>query len=87
MQAVVQQFVAELLRENLVVGEEAKGAESPWNQPMPAQAGYQTQRPGFVPPSLHKYVDMQELLLLDPIHEVDETGWPSIKPDTPATDH
>lgn len=31
---------------------------------------------GFEPPILHKYMDMQELLLLDPIHEVDETGWP-----------
>jgi hypothetical protein len=31
----------------------------------------------FVPPVLQKYSDMQELLMLDPIHEVDETeGWP-----------
>jgi hypothetical protein len=27
-------------------------------------------------PALGKYTDMQELLLLDPIHEVDGTGWP-----------
>jgi len=26
---------------------------------------------------LYKYTDLQELLLLDPIHEVDETGWPN----------
>ena len=25
---------------------------------------------------MEKYDDMQELLLLDPIHEVDEAGWP-----------
>jgi hypothetical protein len=30
----------------------------------------------FHPPSLKKYVDMADLLLLDPIHEVDEKGWP-----------
>lgn len=30
-------------------------------------------------PTLNKYTDMQELLLLDPIHEVDEEGWPNIK--------
>jgi hypothetical protein len=30
----------------------------------------------FEPPLLEKYSDMQELLLLDPIHEVDEEGWP-----------
>ena len=26
---------------------------------------------------LGKYTDMQELLLLDPVHEVDEAGWPN----------
>lgn len=30
-------------------------------------------------PILNKYTDMQELLLLDPIHEVDEAGWPNVK--------
>ena len=30
----------------------------------------------FSPPQLQKYTDMQELLLLDPVHEVDEQGWP-----------
>ena len=29
-------------------------------------------------PTLDKYDDMEELLLLDPIHEVDEAGWPVI---------
>jgi hypothetical protein len=33
----------------------------------------------FEPPILEKYVDMQDLLLLDPIHEVDERGWPNVK--------
>lgn len=34
----------------------------------------------FTPPVLHTYTDMQELLLLDPIHEVDDTtGWPHKK--------
>ncbi len=33
----------------------------------------------FTPPILERYNDMQELLLLDPIHEVDETGWPNRK--------
>ena len=30
----------------------------------------------FTPPLLEKYTEMQELLLLDPIHEVSDTGWP-----------
>ena len=39
------------------------------------------ERPVFKPPLLKRYTDMQELLILDPIHEVDDTGWPAIKPD------
>jgi hypothetical protein len=33
----------------------------------------------FTAPVVERYNDMQELLLLDPIHEVDETGWPHRK--------
>lgn len=35
------------------------------------------------PPLLEAYTDMQELLLIDPIHDVDEEGWP-IKADPEA---
>ena len=30
----------------------------------------------FESPILEKYTDLQDLLLLDPIHEVDGSGWP-----------
>lgn len=30
----------------------------------------------FAAPVMEMFTDMQELLLLDPIHEVDQTGWP-----------
>ena len=30
----------------------------------------------FTRPVLNKFSDMQDLLLLDPIHEVDDKGWP-----------
>jgi hypothetical protein len=34
----------------------------------------------FTPPVLQKYEDMQDLLLLDPLHDVNETtGWPMRK--------
>lgn len=33
----------------------------------------------FSLPLLQKYTDMEEMLLLDPIHEVDEHGWPSAR--------
>jgi hypothetical protein len=39
--------------------------------------------PVYVKPVLQRYSDYQELLLLDPIHEVLESaGWPVAKPDT-----
>ena len=36
-------------------------------------------KPAFEPPILEKYTDMEDLLLLDPIHEVDGSGWPHAK--------
>ena len=38
----------------------------------------------FEAPSLEKYTDMQDLVLLDPVHEVDQTGWPRQQPDDEA---
>lgn len=37
-------------------------------------------RKQFTSPKIEKYDDMQELLLMDPIHEVDESGWPNPGP-------
>jgi len=34
----------------------------------------------FATPRLQRYDDIQELLLLDPIHEVEEAGWPAQPP-------
>jgi hypothetical protein len=31
----------------------------------------------WVAPVFDKYTDMQQLLMLDPIHDVDESGWPA----------
>lgn len=38
------------------------------------------ERRAFSPPVLEKFTDMQALLLLDPIHQVDDSGWPAAKP-------
>lgn len=32
----------------------------------------------FTEPELEEFTEMQEMLLLDPIHEVDKTGWPNV---------
>jgi hypothetical protein len=38
----------------------------------------------FAPVVFEKYNDMKQLLLSDPIHEVDERGWPHTQPDSRA---
>jgi Coenzyme PQQ synthesis protein D (PqqD) len=40
-------------------------------------------KPSFKAPLLNKFSDMQELLLLDPIHDVDDAGWPKPVLDPP----
>lgn len=34
----------------------------------------------YISPTLEAFNDMQEILLLDPVHDVDESGWPVVKP-------
>ncbi len=34
----------------------------------------------YVSPTIDAFNDMQEILLLDPVHDVDESGWPVVKP-------
>ena len=38
----------------------------------------------FATPALKKYTDMEYFLLLDPIHEVEEAGWPHERPAEPV---
>jgi len=44
------------------------------------------ERTPFSPPELHTYTDMQQLLLVDPIHEVDASGWPERPHDRAESD-
>jgi hypothetical protein len=48
---------------------------------LPATTPNGHRKHGFRAPILHKFTDMQELLILDPIHEVDAAGWPHKKPE------
>ena len=77
----VNQFVAKLQREALIVPDGAKEPEGTKGLDRQVETGADTERPRFEVPILHTYTDMQDLLLLDPIHEVDETGWPNVNPD------
>lgn len=73
----VQHFIEELLQEKLIISDHATAQSGP-------KLGIKTdtccpaQEQQFTAPHLHKYTDMQDLLLLDPIHDVTETGWPHV---------
>jgi hypothetical protein len=66
-------FLQELTREELIV----PATSSTNGRPHPAAV---TERAPFQPPVLNKYRDMEDMLMLDPIHEVEEAGWPAPKP-------
>src|SRR6476661_7480922 len=67
----VQELLAQLQQENLIVPvDEAPAVDL--TEIMPSSNGHG--KPVFNAPLLNKFSDMQELLLLDPIHDVDEAG-------------
>jgi hypothetical protein len=75
----VRLFLNELLQEALISPLEPGAAGSLAAHETPVtNAPADGLRP-FTAPTLQMYNDMQDLLLLDPIHEVDETGWPNAK--------
>jgi hypothetical protein len=73
--SAVDDFVRELAEENLIIEDSSRAAKNVKQERI--EIGTLTQ---FERPVLQKYSDMQDLLLLDPIHEVDETGWPHALP-------
>jgi hypothetical protein len=76
MVSAVHQLLEELTGEGLIVSADGDGqAESPVITPTPDGDG--TRAP-FRGPVLEKHDDMQDLILLDPVHEVDERGWPNV---------
>jgi hypothetical protein len=49
--------------------------------PAPTSSDRGGERTPFVPPTVQRFTDIKDLLLLDPIHEVDDRGWPSARTD------
>ncbi len=73
--ATTLDFIRELGDEKLIVAAAETG-------PAALPAAPAARKP-FEPPRLQKFTDMQELLLLDPVHDVEDVGWPVAKPLTP----
>ena len=70
-------FLSELRQEELIV---PTSPEQERNALDPSLAEVPADRLHYRPPALNKYTDMRDLLLLDPIHDVEESGWPVPKP-------
>ncbi|MGQ0431882.1 MAG: PqqD family protein [Microthrixaceae bacterium] len=57
----------------------AEGLIAPDDTVAPASVSLTPPAGPIDPPALEKFTDMQDLILLDPVHEVDERGWPSAR--------
>lgn len=73
IEAGVTCFLESLVEEGLVALVPSDSAEAKRYPPASADA------PVFQTPVLAKHVDMEGLLLLDPVHDVSERGWPDLK--------
>jgi hypothetical protein len=73
----VSNLIEQLQQYGLIVP--ADGIETPDTTPRRAAAD-SASKARFQEPTLETYTDMQDLILLDPVHEVDERGWPHPAP-------
>ncbi len=69
----ILEFWKNLVDEGLIAEIPEPNAPQPASEiPPPPQS--------WVPPAMTAYSDMSDLFILDPIHDVDEAGWPSRSP-------
>ena len=74
----INQFIETLQTEGLITIETIEKPN--YESPCLTKLTNPTEKKYFQPPEINKFTDMEELLLLDPIHEVDqEVGWPAAK--------
>jgi hypothetical protein len=73
----VAALVGQLRAEDLIV--EMEDADATASSYPARDAANGTARLPFQAPRLEKFTDMQDLVLLDPVHEVDPRGWPHAK--------
>ena len=74
--AAVQEFLARLSAERLIVGVGGEETSAPAAPSLP-EAG----QPPALAFEMKVFTDMQDLLLLDPIHDVEDAGWPVARGD------
>lgn len=75
----IKKLISDMQKEGLIVPNIEDDPASSEVKNAQVEYGQGEEKSIFKAPILNKYSDMQDLLLLDPIHEVDETGWPTPK--------
>jgi hypothetical protein len=73
-------FLDQLAAESLIVPVEVPSAAAP---EAPVAGG--PHRIPYVAPALQTFSDLQQLLLLDPVHDVSAAGWPNLPSEEPVT--
>ena len=73
--AEIEQFIKKLIEEDLIVVDETLNLVNPDSANVTDSTTKFEDKKVYESPILECYADMQELLLLDPIHEVEETNW------------
>ena len=86
IEIAVNKLVNQLVEEDIIVLDKSRKPNGEITSSGTAVRTH-TEKLRFEEPVLNKYTDMEELLLLDPIHDVDETGWPNTNPNRPEHDH
>ena len=76
IRSAVENLLEQLSREQLIAPDDISGAASS----LPSGSRSAQLLP-FRAPRLEKFTDMQDLILLDPVHEVDSRGWPHASAD------
>ena len=80
IEAAARRLLGELEDENLIVPVEESGTHHAAATELEGydslSANGSRAHPQFVQPVLAKFTDMQDIILLDPVHEVDASGWP-----------
>lgn len=72
--AALDSFVGYLCDEKLIVAIDGDAPAAAPARPLPSAGG---SKAAFEPPAMESFSDLEDLLLLDPVHEVNnELGWP-----------
>jgi hypothetical protein len=78
----VDQLLQQLVADQLIV----KAEQPDQNRRAAINMAPSAEKRPFVKPTVQKYSDMEDILVLDPIHDFDDAGWPNVS-NTKAESH